>query len=504
MKSLRRSGVLAHITSLPSREGLGVLGASARRFVDFLAQAGQSVWQILPLNAVGRDGAPYSALTSFAGANHVISLEELAADGWLNTADLAPLAALPAGRMELAKVLAIRAPLLAKAAEAFKAEATGAQRAEFEEFRSKNTDWLEDYALFRALLEAHDWRDWSAWSAPLRDREPLAIAAAREAQTARIEAIAIEQFFFDRQWRELRAYSNSKGIEIFGDLPIYVAQTSADVWTAPHFFNLTPDGKPITVAGCPPDAFSDQGQRWGNPTYAWEKMAADGFSWWLARMRRALALYDLVRVDHFRAFASYWDIPAADDHARNGVWVKAPGAELFSRFRAEFGDIPIVAEDLGFITPDVYELRDAFDLPGMRILQFELESEPLIGAAAPPAFPARSVAYLGNHDNDTAMGFVANVTPRVLADPPEKRPLLRAALASPAPHWALLDILMGSGSDLAIAQMQDLLGLDGKHRTNIPGTIDGNWAWRFDWDEVAPSVSEKLRDLTAKHRRLAS
>lgn len=493
----RASGVLTHITSLPNDEGIGSLGQEAFDFIDQLAEAGQRVWQILPLNPTQNDGSPYAALSSFAGAEHVISLKRLEEQGLLEADECAPLRQLDARKIDFTLALPMRRHLVALAASRFVARADAQALAQLAAFRAKAGPlWLDDYALFRALLEVHAWADWSDWPAPLRARAPEALAKAKAAHEERITNIVIEQFFFDQQWQALRAHAQARNIALFGDMPIYVAQTSADVWCAPHLFHLDAHGKAISVAGCPPDMMAANGQRWGNPTYDWAAMQADGFAWWIARMRHMLDAYDLVRIDHFRAFASYWQIPAQDVDASGGMWVPAPGEALFNTLRQAFGDLPVVAEDLGFITPDVYALRDAFDFPGMHIIQYDLEEEPLRPEQHPQAYRARSVAYFGNHDNATALGWLEAQTqglqPEVLA----KRPLLQAARQADAPHWALNALALHSGSALAILQMQDVLGLGAEHRMNVPGTASGNWHWRYAREDVHPADWARLGEMT--------
>jgi len=491
----RASGVLAHVTSLPGEEGLGALGREAFRFVDRLWEAGQRVWQILPLNPVQADGSPYAALSSFAGAEHVISLALLAEEGWLARSELAPLAALDPRRINFAQALPRRRALLQQAAQRFLAAGGSPALAQFLE-RSRKP-WLADYALFRALQEAHGGACWSDWPAPLRMRAPQALEEARRTHAARIAAIEVEQFWFEQQWRALRAHATARGVVLFGDVPIYVAQNSADVWCAPHLFKLGADGKPLAVAGCPPDHLAPTGQRWGNPVYDWAANQQEDFAWWTARMARAFDWYDLVRIDHFRAFASYWEIPASCPDATEGTWVPAPGQALFTHLRGQFAALPVVAEDLGFITPDVYALRDAFGFPGMRIIQYELEQEPLVPEAAPTAYPACSVAYIGNHDNDTAIGWLDGQRAGLSPEAAAARPVLAAALASPEPHWLLNRVALEAGSDLAVLQMQDLLGLGAQHRTNIPGTTTDNWEWRFAWEDLPAGLWARLRRETA-------
>lgn len=499
----RVSGVLCHVSSLPNAEGIGTLGQEAFDFIDQLARTGQRVWQILPLNPTQEDGSPYAALSSFAGAEHVISLQTLAEQGLLSEADLAPLSALDARAIDFSLALPQRRRLVALAAGRFVAQADGAALALFAAFRAKaGPIWLEDYALFRALLEAHHWADWSEWPTPLRIREPAALAQARLALKERIDTLCIEQFFFDQQWQKLRAHARLRGVAIFGDMPIYVAQTSADVWCAPHLFHLDALGKPITVAGCPPDMMAAAGQRWGNPTYDWAAMQSDGFAWWVARMRHMLEAYDLVRIDHFRAFASYWQIPAQDTDARGGVWVPAPGQSVFQALQDAFGELPVVAEDLGFITPDVYALRDSFNFPGMHIIQYDLEEEPLAPMLLPQAYRAHSVSYFGNHDNATALGWLEDQAAKLSTEEQSRRPLLRAALNASEPHWVLNALALESGSDLAILQLQDIIGLGASGRMNVPGTASGNWRWRFAEGDVSDAMWSRLARLTVSSGRL--
>lgn len=500
----REAGVLAHITSLPGHEGMGSLGEEAHAFVDLLAEAGQRLWQILPLNPTHGDGSPYSALSSFAGGEHVISLAVLADQGWLDRGRLEPLRRLDPRRIDFGTVLPLRRALITEAARNFLDRADHDARALLAGFEARSRHWLDDYALFRALLEVHDWADWTTWPAGLRDRDGDALAAARTEYQARIALIRVQQYFFDSQWQALRAHAARRNVALFGDIPIYAAQTSADVWCAPWLFDLDETGKPLSVAGCPPDMMAAAGQRWGNPTYDWAAMERDGFAWWIARLRHTLDNYDLVRIDHFRAFASYWRIPAEHADAVQGRWVEAPGEKLFTALEREFGHLPFVAEDLGFITPDVYALRDQFGLPGMHIIQYELEAEPLAPEAAPGAFRANSTAYFGNHDNETAMGWLLRQRDTLTAGEIARRPIMRDALHAIEPHWALNRLTLAAGSDLAILQMQDMIGLDGSHRMNVPGTIGGNWAWRFQWADAPLAVWQRLARETADSGRAPS
>jgi len=492
----RRSGVLLHPTSLPGPYGVGELGREAVAWLDFLEQAGQRLWQVMPLGPTGYGDSPYQSFSSFAGNHYLIAVEELVAEGWLEAGELAPLAALPRERVDYGALIPAKLALLERAAGRFEERATAAQRAELGAFREAEAGWLADYALFMALKEAHGGAAWSDWEPELRGREPGALARARREAAAGVRKHETWQFWFFRQWRRLREQAHARGIQVIGDVPIFVALDSADAWAAPELFHFDAQGRPTVVAGVPPDYFSATGQRWGNPLYDWEAMARDGYRWWVERVRATLALVDIVRIDHFRGFAAYWEIPAAEPTAVNGRWVQGPGQALFTALTEALGALPVIAEDLGVITPDVDELRRANGLPGMKVLQFAFA-----GDADDPYLPhnyeRECVVYTGTHDNDTTAGWYAQA-------PEAERDLVRRYLARDDRNvaWELLRLAQASVADTAIAPLQDVLGLGSEARMNTPGTAGGNWTWRFAWEDVPHWVAPQLRELATLYGRL--
>lgn len=478
----RQAGILLHPTSLPGPWHCGDLGAEAWHFVDFLAAAGQQVWQILPLGPTHEDLSPYQSLSAHAGNPQLISIETLQAQGWLE-------AVTPDPRREA------KASLLARAWQGFQARADAAARAALRQFID-DAHWLDDYILFCLIKRLENGRGWTEWPAPLRDRDPAALAALRQQYADGLAVLQFEQFVFDQQWQALKRHANGKGIAIFGDMPIFVAHDSADVWAQRQCFDLDESGRPTVVAGVPPDYFSATGQRWGNPHYDWEWMEADGFRWWCQRLEGQLRLFDLVRIDHFRGFDAYWEIPAHEETAINGRWVKAPGDALFNVLAERFNPLPVVAEDLGTITPEVTALRDKYALPGMRILHFAFE-----GGADNPYLPhnhtENSVVYTGTHDNDTTLGWW-----RSRSEPLRHSVLEYLGQPAEAMPWPLIRAAYASVARLAIVPLQDVLELGSEHRMNTPGTTVGNWQWRFRWDQVAPDRAPRLRRLAELYRRL--
>jgi 4-alpha-glucanotransferase len=477
---------LLHISSLPGPGPNGEIGAEARHFVDFLADCGFGVWQMLPVGPTGDHGSPYQSSSSHAGNPRLIALEPLVEAGWITAEEAA------GGHTDAGS----KVEVLAAACAGFRQQADAGQRDGLERFTLEHGAWLEDYALYTALHKEHR-QPWWEWPAGLRDREPQAMAEARARLAPCIEQARFEQYLFFSQWAELRAYAASRGVRLFGDLPIFVALDSAEVWAHREFFYLNETGEPIVVAGVPPDYFSATGQRWGNPLYNWDVMHADGFSFWVERMRTQLALFDLVRIDHFRGFEAYWEIPATEPDAVQGHWVAGPGDRLFVRLREELGELPLVAEDLGVITDAVRDLRDGQGMPGMVILQFAFS-----GGTDNPYLPFRhtenSVVYTGTHDNDTTLGWYRELTD-------EERALVDEYAGhsrDPMP-WPLILMALMSVARLAVLPMQDILGLDGQHRMNLPGTTEGNWQWRFSWDEVPAELSGQLRHLMVLTARVA-
>jgi len=480
----RRAGILLHLTSLPGGGACGTLGPEAYRFVDFLVAAGQSVWQFLPVGPTHDDGSPYQCLSLHAGNPSYISAELLVSAGWLE-ASLAEMPATPA----------IQQRLLNTAYQGFMQRAGEVDKRCFSEFVETNRHWLEDYALYAVLREAHHHASWIAWPAQLRDRDPASLQSARQQYRDALELIRFEQFVFSQQWRSLKDYANRRGVLLFGDLPIFVAHDSADVWAQRDYFQLDEAGRPTVVAGVPPDYFSATGQLWGNPHYRWERMEQEGFQWWVTRLGTQLQLFDLVRIDHFRGFEAYWEIPADHDTAMNGRWVPAPGDALFEVLRRHFDPLPVVAEDLGLITPDVEALRLRHGFPGMKILQFAFD-----GGSANPYLPHNhhhlAVVYTGTHDNDTSVGWYHSLSAETRNHVDE---YLHSS-GEPMP-WSLIRAAMASVATLAMIPMQDVLELGSEHRMNIPGKSNGNWRWRFNWDQVDVGLASRLRHLCTLYGR---
>lgn len=492
----RRCGVLLHPTSLPGPHGSGDFGPGAYHFVDWLVAAGQGLWQVLPLTPIGAGNSPYASMAAFAGAPLLVALEPLVGRGWL-----APQAELrlPEDRVDYARAPALKLAQLRAAAQGFDARAGAAERAEFAGFCAAEAPWLDDYALFMALDAQYAARGvycWTGWDRGHAWRDAAALAAARRAFDAELRFWRFVQWQHFAQWRALKAYANARGVQIVGDLPIFVAHHSADCWARPELFKLDGGGAPRVVAGVPPDYFSATGQRWGNPLYDWAAMAADGYAWWIARLRHELARADLVRVDHFRGFAASWEIPAASPTAIDGRWVEAPGAALFDALRAALGELPLIAEDLGVITPEVEALRERCGLPGMKVLQFAF-GEDARHPFLPHNYPRNCVAYTGTHDNDTAIGWYAAAGER-------ERHFARVYLDSDGADigWALIRAALASVARLAIYPLQDVLGLDGAHRMNTPGQMDC-WTWRFRWADVGPRPAPRLAALAAACGRAA-
>ncbi|MGE3578491.1 MAG: 4-alpha-glucanotransferase, partial [Vicinamibacterales bacterium] len=486
MRLPRASGVLLHPTSLPGRHGSGDCGAAAYHFVDWLVTAGQQLWQILPLTGIGPGHSPYMSRSAFAGNELLIDLDALGHAGWLTDDELAPPPGVSAERVAFDAVVPFRMSRLRTAAARFAAGADAGARADFEDYCRAQADWLDDYALFMALADVHASADWRTWPGGLAVRDPAAIATARAAQAEAVHAWRFCQWTFDRQWAALRHYANSRGVRIVGDTPIFVSGESADVWTHPDLFELDAARRPRVVAGVPPDFFSATGQRWGNPLYRWPSHAADGYAWWIARVRRTFALVDVVRIDHFRGFAAHWEIPADEPTAVNGRWVPGPGAAFFDALERAIASVPIIAEDLGVITPDVDALRRRCGFPGMRVLQFAFEGD-AGNSFLPHHYEPDTVVYTGTHDNNTSAGWWAGA-------PERERAFARAYLGLPggpegvtadaegaAAARALLRAAWGSVADTAVAPMQDVLALPAAARMNFPGQGDGWWTWRFTW-----------------------
>jgi len=502
----RSSGVLLHPTSLPGRHGIGDFGDSAYRFADFLHNSGQQLWQVLPLGPTGYGDSPYACYSAFAGNTLLISFERLIKQGLLVENDLSGFDDLSDKAVDFARVHLNSNKLLALAFERFKGASDAAMISDFEKFLYSEADWLNDYALFRALKDAHNGTLWNEWESALVSREPALIAAVHQQLRNEIEAQQFYQFLFFSQWYELKSYCNQRGIRIIGDIPIFVALDSSDVWTNPEQFKLDKDLRPTVVAGVPPDYFSDTGQFWGNPIYNWERMQVDGFDWWVKRVRAAFQMFDIVRVDHFRGFAAAWEIPAEDKTAERGRWVEVPGRELFEAIRSRLGELPIIAEDLGVITPDVEKLRDDLGFPGMHVLQFAFGSD-ATNSDLPHNYSRNLVVYTGTHDNDTTVGWFTSRegkgSTRAADEINREREFCIQYLNSDGLeiNWDFIRAALASVADVAIVPVQDLLGLGNEARMNLPNSTSGNWAWRFDEDALTEEIGTRLRDLTRIYGR---
>jgi 4-alpha-glucanotransferase len=498
----RASGILLHPTSLPSRFGIGDLGQAAYEFVDFLEKSGQRLWQVLPLGPTGYEHSPYTMnFSAFAGNPLLISLEALAAEGLLGADILTPLAGGDSSRVDFNQVIPHKTHFLGLAFDRFRQSLASEPNPEFEQFCQEQAWWLEDYVRFMAFLEANHGKPWSQWEPALARRNPNAIAAQSQAVWDRILYHQFLQFKFFEQWAKLRAYANSKQILIVGDVSIYVCHNSADVWANPEIFKLDPDTlEPAYMAGVPPDYFSATGQLWGNPVYDWDKLQRLNFAWWVARFTATLQYVDIVRIDHFRGFEAYWQVPAGETTAMNGEWVKAPGVEFFETLNQALGGLPVMAEDLGIITPEVEDLRDRFDFPGMRILQFAFGGD-ASNLYLPHNYVHNCVVYPGTHDNDTAIGWWRQ------ASAAEKQQVAEY-LGYDHPdqigeiHWELMRLALSSVADLAILPLQDLLGLGSEARMNDPSINEGQWRWRYpDPAMLSDDLSVRLLTLTHTYRR---
>jgi 4-alpha-glucanotransferase len=491
MEYKRRSGVLLHPTSLPGRYGVGSFNPGAYTWVDFLDETRQTLWQVLPLGPTGYGDSPYQSFSSFAGNPYLISLEELVQMGLLDQQALDEAPHFPNNKVDYSAIYHWKPPVLRQAADGFAQRATPDQQREFAQFSIEQAHWLDDFALFMALKEVHDGAPWHQWEMALRRRDPNALTAAKERHTAAVHAHKLSQWLFYRQWLRLKDYANAKGIQIIGDIPIFVAMDSADTWTNPHEVFLDEEFHPTVVAGVPPDYFSATGQLWGNPLYRWDVMKGNGYAWWLRRIRAALQLYDIVRIDHFRGFAGYWEVPAGEITAINGQWRKGPGADFFATVKAQLGDLPIIAEDLGEITPDVIELRDQFGLPGMKVLQFAFSTD-ASDKFLPHNYERNFVVYTGTHDNDTTVGWYRQSATEHERD--HFRRYLRTDGQDPA--WGMLDAAFRSVAAITIVPLQDILSLDSGARMNLPGRAEGNWSWRFLPEQITDQVRARLRETT--------
>ncbi len=506
MKFPRASGILLHPTSLPGDFGIGDLGPEAYSFVNFLADAGQTYWQILPLGPTGYGDSPYQCFSAFAGNPLLISPEKLVEDDFLTAAQIAERPAFPSNKVDFGGVYKWKSKLLPLAYKGFQNSTNTGLRGDLDQFRHENEWWLDDYAAFKAIKSSQDQRPWYEWPVLLKLREPGALAAIREQLFEEILAEKFYQFLFFRQWGLLKEYANKHGVKIIGDIPIFVALDSADVWCNQEKFKLSSDGSPSVVAGVPPDFFSQTGQLWGNPIYDWERMRADGFKWWVARVEFTLRTVDVVRVDHFRGFAAAWEVPGGDKTAENGNWVDVPGKELFQALREHLGRLPFIAEDLGVITPDVEELRDMYNFPGMKILQYAFSGDAK-NHDLPHNYTSNSVTYTGTHDNDTTVGWWLSKTgagsTRGADEISHEHEFCMKYLNTDGSeiHWDLIRAVWASVADTAITPIQDLIGIGNEGRMNLPASSSGNWFWRLDREALTPEITERLRELTKVYGR---
>jgi 4-alpha-glucanotransferase len=503
MRLPRAAGVLLHPTSLPGRHGIGDLGAEAHAFVDFLAATGQRWWQILPLGPTGYGNSPYQSTSSFAGNALLIDVDDLVRRGWLAPEAILHDARLPIDYVDFDAVTVLKEGSLRLAYDGFNAQGNDPK---FEEFITANSGWLDDFVFYQALKDVHAGHPWYQWEPELVERAPAAMAAWRERLAEGMRYHEFVQYAFEIQWQELRAACQRQGLMIIGDLPIFVAHDSADVWANPELFYLEQGGQPLVVAGVPPDYFSETGQLWGNPLYRWDAHAADDYAWWAARLRYLLGRVDIVRIDHFRGFEAYWEIPALSPTAAAGKWVEGPGSKFFEAMRRRLGNLPLIAEDLGLITPGVEALRDEFSLPGMRVLQFGFGPDSGSEKHLPHRFLPHCVVYTGTHDNDTTKGWFTSTdvaTTQSWQEIHAERAYAQRYINTDGKeiHWDMIRLALSSVADTAVIPLQDLLGLDSRARMNLPGKAAGNWQWRFEKGQLDRQAQDRYAELTALYSR---
>ena len=491
---MRRSGILMHISSLPNDYGIGKLGKEAYAFVDFLEKAHQKCWQILPISPTSYGDSPYQSFSVHAGNPYFIDLEALEKEGYLKPAEYKDIEwGDDKGSVDYGKIYEVIFKVLRTAHKRFRKKPEKA----YSKFVVENKDWIYDYALFMSLKFANKGKAWYEWDEPLKMYKPKAIKSARKEYANDIDFWCFVQYKYFQQWKKLKAYANEKGIEIIGDIPIYVAYDSVEVWSTPQYFSLDKEKKPVEVAGCPPDAFTADGQLWGNPLYDWDYLEATDYEWWFERIKAASKLYDITRIDHFRAFASYYSIPYPAENAINGEWVEGPRIKFFNMMEEALGKIDIVAEDLGTLTPDVTELMEQTGYPGMKVLEFAFDSGEE-NDYLPHKYTENCVVYTGTHDNDTVMGWLETAKPedvnyaRSYCQMPDDEPF----------NWGLIRVAYESKADTAIVPMQDILGLGKEARMNIPSTLGGNWVWRLDGAALTDELADKLKTMSEKSGRL--
>ncbi len=498
----RSYGVLLHPTCLPGPGGVGVLGRQARDFIDWLKSAGARWWQVLPLGPTGYGDSPYQSLSSFAGNPYLIDLAALRDKGWLAEEDPIDM---PEEWVDFGRLYEVKWAALRLAHQGFLRLASGKEKTDYKRFLEEEKFWVKDYALYRALKEKHDHKAWDGWPENLKRRKPGALDEAKKELADEVALHAWTQWVFDEQWAAIRAYAKERGVGLIGDIPIFVSHDSPEVWAHPEKFQLDDDGLPSVVAGVPPDYFSETGQLWGNPLYCWETLLADGFSWWLQRLRCVLKTCDLVRIDHFRGFESYWEVPGDASNAIKGRWVKAPGRELFAAMRAELGQVPVIAEDLGVITEEVEALRDELDLPGMKVLQFAFDGDEK-NKFLPHLHEKHGnyVVYPGTHDNETTLGWYRNLS---LKQREQVRDYVQSYDLEVSPEeqlpWAMIALALHSPAKLAMVSLQDIFGLGNEARMNTPATTDGNWSWRYRAKQLTDEHAMHLIQMAADNERLS-
>jgi len=496
----RASGVLLHITSLPSRYGIGDLGKEAYDFIDFLKKTHQKLWQILPLNPPASGGSPYNCFSAFAGNTLLISIDKLVEDGLLKQEEVTDISKFTDIKVEFSRVIKFKNELFLKAFNRFDKSTEGDEHAQF---IKENEYWLPDFCLYMALKKHFNNRAWNRWDTDIAFREKQAIEKYQNKLVDKIRYQEFLQYFFSKQWSDLKNYANHNNIKIIGDLPIFVAHDSSDVWVYPELFDLDDEGNPRKVAGVPPDYFSKTGQLWGNPHFKWKRMQEDNFLWWRKRFKRLVEQVDITRIDHFRGFEAYWEVDASEKTAVKGKWIKAPGYELFSAVKQQLGDLPIIVEDLGFITPEVNKMKKKFGFPGMKILQFSFD-EKTPTKSRPDDYEKHCVMYTGTHDNDTLLGWYKRLkklkNTRVLKIL-EKYYGINNSMSEEKVCWALIEVVYRTNANFVIVPLQDILCLDNQARMNYPGTVSGNWLWRYKKGDITKEMEKKLVILAQKYHR---
>ncbi|MFN1835676.1 4-alpha-glucanotransferase [Balneola sp. MJW-20] len=499
MRFPRSCGALVHPTSFPGKYGTGDLGHEAREFIDFLQDTGQTIWQILPLTPTGYGNSPYASYSAFAGNSYLISPDLLVEKGLLKAEETSQYEIPVKTEADYEASFASRDILYSKASARFYENGDKKEHEAFGDFKKDNAHWLDDYVLFMACLKYFDRRPWNQWDSDIAKREKKAMKAYRKKFNNEIDYQYWLQFEFDQQWSSLKSYANDRDIRVVGDIPIFVDHNSADVWANPEYFEVDAEGNRQLVAGVPPDYFSKTGQLWGNPLYKWDELERDGYSWWVARFKHMFRICDAIRVDHFRGFDAYWQVEATEKTAEKGEWIEGPGEKLFQTILDECGEIPIIAEDLGFVTKGVEQLRDQFNFPGMKIIQFAFDSDSS-NSFLPHNYPQNCVTYSGTHDNDTALGWYNSTS-----EAEQHRARIYTRSDGNEINWEFIRLGMLSVADQAIFPLQDYMGLDGSHRMNIPGTSSGNWLWRYTPEMLGKIDRNRIRGLiNLSNRRVNS